>query len=174
MGFIDTAPGTDLPVFYNVVHAVGEGCPNQKDDVMLVQYLLMSVYEKLPSSARPKGDIGVTGYCGGATRNWILKFQLDANKACPGATAADGRVDRIREKSLIGTMSKMTYTLAILNANAIYYNPEKFTKLPQLVPLQNPAEVPPPSADTFVTITASGKIIIHPSGPMLIPESGGF
>lgn len=37
MGLIDTAPGTTLPVFYNVVHAVGKNCPNMRDDVKLGQ-----------------------------------------------------------------------------------------------------------------------------------------
>jgi len=52
MGFIDTSGifGTEagdqdfFPVFYNVVHAVGENSPNKREDVMLVQYLLFWTY----------------------------------------------------------------------------------------------------------------------------------
>jgi len=176
MGFIDTAPGTTLPVFYNVVHAVGDLCPNQKDDVKLVQYLLMAVYEKMPAEMRPKGEIGVTGYCGGATRNWILKFQLDVSSQEPGRIAVDRRVDRIRDKSLIGKISKTTYTLAFLNANAAHYNPEKFAALPQFVPLQQWYDVPPPSNDMLLTIEVDGSVIIRPSKTPsgVVPETGGF
>lgn len=175
MGFIDTAPGTTLPVFYNVVHAVGDLCPNQKDDVKLVQYLLMAVYEKMPSEARPKGNIGVTGFCGGATLNWILKFQLDISTQEPSKIAVDKRVDRVRDKSLIGTISKTTYTLAFLNANVIYYNPEKFAALPQVVPLQKWSDVPPPSNDMLLTIKVDGNVIIKPckTPPGVVPETGG-
>lgn len=174
MGFLDTAPGTTLPVFYNVVHAVGDICPNQKDDVMLVQYLLMAVYEKMPIEARPKGNIGVTGFCGGATLNWILKFQLDISTQEPGKIAVDKRVDRVREKSLIGKISKTTYTLAFLNANVIHYNPEKFIELPKFVPLQKWSDVPPPSPDTMLTVEADNVIIRPQMKPGLIPETGGF
>ena len=84
MGFIDTAPGTKLPVFYNVVHAVGKNCPNMSDDVKLIQYLLKAVYAKAPKS-KPAGDIQVTGSCDSITMNWILKFQMDAAQAYPFA-----------------------------------------------------------------------------------------
>ena len=160
MGFIDTAPGTNLPVFYNVVHAVGKQCPNMRDDVKLVQYLLMAYYDKLPPSERPKGEIAVTGYCGSATMNWILKFQLDFSKHFPGKVTVDNRVDRIRDKTAFkGSIRKTFYTLAILNINVAANNPEAFLALPSLVPLQNPANVPPPSWN-----------VIH---EMQIPATGG-
>ena len=73
MGFIDTAPA--LPVFYNVVHAIGLNSPNQKDDVMLVQYLLKHWYHTVtPKEAVPKGQMKIDGICDGLTINWIRKF----------------------------------------------------------------------------------------------------
>lgn len=161
MGFIDTAPGTNMPVFFNVVHAVGKNCPNVRDDVKLVQFLLMAFYDKQPSEIRPKGDIAVTGFCGGATMNWILKFQLDVSLSHPGKIATDNRVDRIRDKTrLVGSISNTVYTLAFLNANVAVLNPEAFTALPALVPLENPLNVPPPSPDVIkeVPVPATGGV----------------
>lgn len=155
MGFIDTAPGTKTPVFYNVVHAVGKLCPNIRDDVKLVQYLLMAFYRKAVSDGfeTPNGDIGVTGYCGTATMNWILKFQLDMSQDYPGNIAVDNRVDRIRNKDFVGSISKTRYTLAYLNRGVIVYNPEAFAALPVLIPLENIMNVPPPSWDVIKEMT---------------------
>lgn len=165
MGFIDTAPGTNLPVFYNVVHAVGANCPNVRDDVKLVQYLLIAFYEKagVLGLTKPQGDIGVTGYCGPATMNWILKFQLDYAKTHPGDIAVDNRVDRIRQKNFFGSISKTRYTLAILNANVRDLNPEAFIALPGVIPLENPMDVPPPSWD-----------VVSPEFYEPVPASGGI
>ena len=160
MGFIDTAPGTNLPVFYNVVHAVGKNCPNLRDDVKLIQFLLMAFYDRQPPFARPKGDIAVTGFCGGATTNWILKFQLDMNENNAGPVKVDNRVDRIREKNFVGSISKTVYTLFLLNANVAALNPESFIAVPTLVALENPFNVPPPTLDKIkeIPVPATGGV----------------
>ena len=149
MAFIDSAPGTVLPVFYNLVHAVGENCPNVRDDVKLVQYLLMAFYGKAVQNgvSKPHGDIAVTGFCGPATMNWILKFQLDYSKSNPGDIRVDKRIDRIRQKNFLGSITKTHYTLAILNSYVQTLNPEAFIALPGLIQLDNPMNVPPPSWD---------------------------
>lgn len=153
MGFIDNSTDPGLPVFYNVVHAVGVNCPNARDDVKLVQYLLIAFYDKaLPYSGvytKPKGDMKVDGVCGPVTNNWILKFQLDVNTRYPGTLAADNRVDRVRNKDLKGSFTGMAYTLALLNKFVSKINPEAFIMLPQVISLQNSADVPPPSWDTI-------------------------
>jgi hypothetical protein len=161
MGFIDTAPGTNMPIFFNVVHAVGKNCPNMRDDVKLVQFFLMAFYDKQPREIRPKGDIAVTGFCGAATMNWILKFQLDVRLVHPGKILVDNRVDRIRDKTrLVGSISKTIYTLAFLNSNVAALNPDAFIALPSLIPLENPLNVPPPSPDVIqeVPVPATGGI----------------
>ena len=72
MGFIDSSDDPDLPVFYNVVHAVGVQCPNARDDVKLVQYLLTAFYDKALASSgvysRPKGNMTVDGVCRPVTK----------------------------------------------------------------------------------------------------------
>lgn len=163
MGFIDTAPGKQLSVFYNVIHAVGSNCPNMRDDVKLIQYLLMAFYDRAVSDgvARPAGEIAVTGYCGPATINWILSFQRDYAKGHPGEILVDNRVDRIRDKSNFrGSISKTYYTLAVLNASVKKQNLEAFVGLPALIPLDNPFNVPPPGTDVVQ--------------PQVVPASGGM
>lgn len=171
MGFIDTSTSTDLPVFFNVVQAVGKNCPNQMDDVKLVQFLLMAFYDKLPSEDRPKGNIGVTGFCGGATMNWILKFQLDVSAQHPGLIAVDNRVDRVRNKNLIGSLTGTIYTIATLNTNVLAHNPPAFFAVPGLIPLTNPLGVPPPTPDV---VTPPGVQQPPPQIPEIpVPATGG-
>jgi len=146
MGFIDTSE--TLPVFYNIVQAVGKNCPNKRDDVMLVQYLLDWRYKNVqPKAATPKGVMKVDGICGGITLNWIQKFQLDIMLS-GYSIQADGRVDRIRNKqSFNGSLSNKIYTLGWLNWIVAYQEPKAFANLPQFVPLQNAGSVPPPTSD---------------------------
>ena len=162
MGFIDTAPVTKTPVFYNVVHAVGKNCPNVRDDVKLVQYLLKILYVKVPAD-KPNGEMKVDGLCGPVTMNWILKFQLDVSADNPGIIAVDNRVDRIRNKNFVGSITKTRYTLGILNHNAKKLNPEGWAATYYLVPLENPASVPPPSSD-----------VVEPENSITPDEIGGF
>ncbi len=169
MGFIDIA-GTMgdenaefFPTFYNVVHAVGENCPNNRDDVMLVQYLLFWTYKQFPPRFSPKGEMKIDGICGGITKNWILKFQLDVMLG-GDSIQADRRVDRIRNKDgMFGSQSQELYTLGWLNWYVAHGAPEAYLKLPQFVPLQNLGSVPPPSNDVVV-----------PEPPPLIPAVGGL
>jgi hypothetical protein len=164
MGFLDTAPGTDLPAFYNVVHAVGKSCPNWRDDVKLIQYLLIALYEKSAELklSKPGGEMAVTGYCGPVTMHWIMKFQMDCNQRSPRSVAMDGRIDRIRQKDFIGSISKTLYGLSVLNFTVAEFNPAAFAALPALVPLQNPLNVPPPSWDMVN------------QQPQIVPASGGM
>jgi hypothetical protein len=146
MGFIDTLPASgQLPVFYNVVHAVGKNAPNAPNDVKLVQYLLMAYYKTTPT--QPTGEMAVTGYCGPVTMRWILDFQMRVNAKLPNAVRIDNRIDRVRNNSIITSISKTQYTLAILNASVKFRDPSAFVLLPSLVPLENASNVPPPSRD---------------------------
>lgn len=153
MGFIDSSSDPKLPVFYNVVHAVGKGCPNMRDDVKLVQYLLIAFYDKALASSsiytKPNGDLKVTGNCDHATLNWIIKFQTDVNKRYPGTVLADNRVDRALNKNLTGSISQTIYTIALLNRFVLAINREAFIATPLVVSLENPLNLPLPSADAM-------------------------
>lgn len=147
MGFIDTSNDPKLPVFYNVSHAVGKGCPNMRDDVKLVQYLLIKFYDKALASSnvytKPKGDLKVDGDCGPITLNWILKFQLDVNKRHPGTVYADNRVDRALNKNLTGSISNTIYTIGVLNRFTLMVNPDAFYSTPLVIPLENSNGIAP-------------------------------
>jgi len=170
MGFIDTSDAEYLPVFYNVYHSVGThaashsviqslgrngsenginttiggwaSCPNQPDDVKLVQYLLKAFYDFQLLHVRPKGEMKIDGFCGPVTNRWILQFQRDCNLASgEQVLLMDNRVDKVLNKNLIGSISGKMYTLAMLNINVKYYSPEVWAKTPLFVPLQNPYSV---------------------------------
>lgn len=171
MGFIDVNgifgdEGDDVdffPVFYNLVHGVGENCPNFRDDVKMIQYLLFHIYKALSPIFTPKGNLTVDGICGGITKNWILKFQLDI-RSTGNSILTDKRVDRIRDKNgMSGNISDTYYTMAYLNWYAAGFAKEAYIKLPQAVPLQHLKDVPPPSNDFIV-----------PPPPRLVCAVGGL
>lgn len=163
MGFIDSSPA--IPYLYNVVHAVGVNAPNKRDDTMMVQYLLLHFYKNVkPREAVPKGTMTVDGICGGITLNWIKKFQIDL-MLLNHSIYADGRMDRIRNThDLKGSISKTNYSLAWLDWYVAYGDPAAYAALPLQVPLQNPANVPPPSIDNVVPVEEP---------PIIVPAVGG-
>lgn len=127
MPFDQALESTTLPHIWNVSRAVGKNSPNDRLDVLLVQYLLMKVYEDVQHDGRirPKGNLTLDGVCGPITKNWILKFQLDINQDVPGLVSTDGRIDRAHglATSQPGPFSpdpehipgRMIYTIVALN-----------------------------------------------------------
>lgn len=97
MPYVKVLSTPKIPFVYTVHKAVGPNCPNQRADVLLVQYLLRVIYANgavleqppLPSGRR----ILVDGLCGPITNEAILHFQQTL-KAKSHPIAADGRVDR--------------------------------------------------------------------------------
>lgn len=164
MGFIDTLENKKfLPVFYNVVHAVGKQCPNMRDDVKLVQYLLIAFYDKGAAERgwkKPPGELTITGFCGPTTMNWILDFQRSCYKDFGGDVSLDSRIDRVRNGKTKGSITGTTYTLIWLNKGVATYNPDAFVMTPHLIPLENPMNVTPPSNDIIREI--------------VVPPGGGF
>jgi len=105
----------------------------------------------------------VDGICGGITKNWILKLQLDVRSG-GSSIQCDKRVDRIRDKNgMKGSLSDTYYTLAFLNWYVASDSPEAYAKLSLSVPLQNIATAPPPSSDIVIS-----------EPPPLIPAVGGL
>ncbi len=107
--------------FYNVVHAVGHQCPNMRDDVKLVQYLLKAFYENAPDTSKPNGIMAVDGLCGPTNRGGINRFEMDMTG--PGQVAFDGRIDRVRDQSMTSSVSQTYYALVLLNRWTIKFNP---------------------------------------------------
>ncbi len=145
MPFIDVRDDDASPGIYNVISAVGQNCPNRRDEVRLVQTLLKLFYQSSGFSA-PKGLMVVDGLCGPITKNWILKFQLDIRYwGC--AVMADKRVDRIRDHQDIGSISQTMYTLVALNRAVQSIDPNGWTAIPGTVTMSDPDSVPAPGYD---------------------------
>jgi hypothetical protein len=145
MPFIDTRDGDASPGMYNVISAVGQDCPNKRDEVRLVQTLLKLFYQS-SGFAAPKGQMVVDGLCGPITKNWILKFQLDI-RHWGNAVMADKRVDRIRDHQDIGSISHTMYTLVALNRAVQSIDPSGWMAIPGTITMSDPASVPAPGYD---------------------------
>jgi len=107
-------------VAYTIDQAVGPGCPNQRDDVLLVQHLLRIAWNSAPASPgfRPpehKQPLIADGAFGPTTARFIKFFQEEAIRR--GAPCAkDGRVDPVRGGSTFGSISGTFYTILALNS----------------------------------------------------------
>lgn len=114
-------PGTGERFFYNVDAAVGPGCPNQKNDVLLVQYFLRTINNNPNSFAPPlpplplgPGEIiTLDGIAGPITFRAIKHFQ-EVGRARGNSIATDGRVDRAVGKGT-GALTQSTFTIVFLN-----------------------------------------------------------
>lgn len=103
--------------FYNVSKAVGMGCPNWSEDVMMVQFFLQQIYLDADwKSHSPKGAMRVDGVCGPITRNWIAKFQIDARNSGSNIHV-DGIVNNASnlENNQQASITKTTYTIRAMN-----------------------------------------------------------
>jgi hypothetical protein len=120
MAFIFVGP-VGVGSMYDVTMGVGPDTDGfyQRDDIMLVQYLLKKVWEKHandinpPLPQPPNSTIAVDGIFGPITANWILQYQQAVNAQGKTELVADGRVDR-------GTFGATpvhvdSYTIAQLN-----------------------------------------------------------
>ncbi len=111
---------TGMP-FYVVDSTVGKGCPNIRQDVLLVQFFLRALMvdagkEKayVPPGEQP---IKVDGVCGAHTIAYIKFFQEENMRRNPGATIhVDGRVDPLLTGSSVSSITHSTYTIVRLNS----------------------------------------------------------
>jgi hypothetical protein len=107
--------------FYNVESAVGRYCPNQSQDVMLVQYFMRELgnhpdFTGMPG--RPAKPCPVDGSYSEDTQAWINWFQqlLRSNAL---SVATDGRIDPARnpDANSTSTISHTRYTITHLNGS---------------------------------------------------------
>lgn len=110
--------------FYNVSQAVGKGCPNLPDDVMLVQFFIRELAKDatVAPGTRPSAPLTVDGVYTPNLGEWILWVQKASNAKAAGTTLADGRVDPARgmandPKFLKSSISHTQYTIVTLNAS---------------------------------------------------------
>lgn len=80
---------TEMPGIYDVSDSVGITAgaarpPNQRDDVLLVQYFLQSIYKV--AKLRPLGHLAVDGVYGPMTHYWSLFFMHHIELLSDGQT----------------------------------------------------------------------------------------
>jgi len=99
--------------------AVGTGCPNKHDDVLLVQFFLKVISEG-PDAARykpvNKPALTCDGLWGSNSQAYLNQY-ISANSAAnPGAPLKDdGRVDPVVNGRFMGSLSGTLYTILALN-----------------------------------------------------------
>ena len=121
-----TTPGKFLAVAYVVDGAVGADCRNQRDDVLLVQFLLRVLAPRTvhgtnetfqPQNGAP---LAIDGVCGRRTIAAIKTFQTQFNKAVgdpadPSFLAQDGIIHPLEQGSVFGRRSRHVLTIIRLN-----------------------------------------------------------
>ena len=105
--------------FYNLDHPVGRKKDNKRDDVGLVQFFLNFIRKNpdvlLGTFTAPSSKLQITGVFDDATHDWIVAFQAAMKSRQPGLNA-DGIVDPARGYSSDKTtITRATYTIALLN-----------------------------------------------------------
>jgi hypothetical protein len=105
---------------YTVDQAVGQGCPNRRDDVLLVQFLLRVAREDAPDSPgyRPPGQppIAIDGHFGPGTLAHLRFFEEEGNRRNPeNPTVPDGRIDPVASGTPVGSLSGKLYKIFALN-----------------------------------------------------------
>ena len=107
------------PPFYNVEQAVGPAAPNQRTDVMLVQFFLRELYNHPDlRPEKPAGDMVVDGVCGPVTVSWIGQYQKQLKKKGL-SVVTDGRVDPAQGELIFskGSISGKRYTIWHMNVS---------------------------------------------------------
>jgi len=106
---------------YLVDSAVGRNCPNRRDDVLLVQFFLNTLWGVAADNNQTFGGIGpkphIDGVCGSETIGAIELFQRWYWQEPPRGGFADSRVEPPPPGQLFGPRLGNPYTIIGLNAN---------------------------------------------------------
>jgi len=119
-------------LFYNVDAAVGKGSPNQRLDVLLVQYLLkenmrLKTFSYIPSTAVDH-DAQITGLWNQTWDVYLLNYQNDL-KQRGKPVVRDGRVDPVTGGRVYGPIHNSIYTILWLNMGYLESRPADFSKI---------------------------------------------
>jgi hypothetical protein len=136
MARVQSSRSLEMPLLYNVDQPVGSGWPNQKDDVLLVQYLLKSVYDgratltELPlwSSLTLADPIMLDGIFGIRTATHLHFYQKSLLETAPVPNQKpDSRVDPAR--SFTSMKWGMPSTIVWLNTHFRRLRPRDYLRL---------------------------------------------
>jgi hypothetical protein len=145
---------TESWLFYNLEAAVGQGCANQRSDVLLVQYLLKEGC-KAPRFAEIETSAGFTQdvmqITGAWDQSWggYLSIYLRTLARLGRPVVQDRRVDPVVSGHVRGPVRKVQYTILYLNAGYLDLRPADY---PHLSEVSNcPAELRPALKLQFIT-----------------------
>lgn len=110
---------SSMKLCYTVEQAVGTGCPNRRDDVLLVQFLLKIISEgpeKTKYTPPGKGPLKCDGLWGPTSQAYLNRYIVANTNANPNAPLTkDGRVDPVVGGKFTGAISGNLYTILALN-----------------------------------------------------------
>jgi hypothetical protein len=109
-----TGPIIDL--LYTIDQAVGRACPNLREDVFLVQFLVRRVLEGW-NDTLPGPPLAIDGIFGKRTEEYIHHFQEGENKRVPGLMFVDGVIDPIKDRAGYVPKTDKGYTIIFLNTH---------------------------------------------------------
>ena len=106
---------------YTIDQAVGGGCPNKRDDVLLVQFFLKVVSEgpeRALFTPPGRGPINTDGIWGPGSQAYLNQFISVNSTQNPGSPLKqDGRVDPVVGGKITGSLSGNVYTILALNTS---------------------------------------------------------
>jgi hypothetical protein len=119
-------------LFYNVGAAVGKGCPNERTDVLLVQYLLkenmrLKTFSYIPNTTSD-GNVQINGLWNQTWDLFLLNYQNDLKQRGKPAVR-DGRVDPVTGGRVFGPIRHSIYTILWLNMGYLQVRPADFPKI---------------------------------------------
>ena len=110
-----------LKLVYTIDQAVGNSCPNRRDDVLLVQFFLKVISEGPQKSAfTPPGrePMKTDGIWGPASQAYLNQFIAVNSSQNPGSPLTqDGRVDPVVGGRITGSRTGNVYTILALNTS---------------------------------------------------------
>jgi hypothetical protein len=110
-----------LKLVYTIDQAVGNGCPNRRDDVLLVQFFLKVVSEgpqKSEFTPAGRGPMNTDGGWGPASQAYLNQFIVVNSAQNPGSPLTqDGRVDPVVGGRVTGSQTGHVYTILALNTS---------------------------------------------------------
>jgi hypothetical protein len=120
-------------LFYNLDAAVGINCPNRKDDVVLVQYLLKNATKVFPDVFT--WDLLNYPIAGIWEKNWqsLLRVYLETERLRrQNMMVSNDRVDPVVGGHVRGPVHHLQYVIVALNLNYSILRPADYPRIAEV------------------------------------------